>query len=40
MNGAAAIGLYLTLFGGFAWIVAVIWEVRLGRAAPAPPAEA
>lgn len=32
MNGFAAIGLYLTLFGGLAWVVAVIWDVRAGRA--------
>ncbi len=26
MNGAAAIGLYLTLFGGIAWVVGAVWE--------------
>lgn len=38
MNGYAAIGLYLTLFGGLAWVVAVIWDVRTGRAAASIPA--
>ena len=26
MNGAAAIGLYLTLFGGIGWLAALIWD--------------
>lgn len=30
MNGAAAIGLYLTMFAGIAWVVAVVWDVRSG----------
>ncbi|MBK5306901.1 MAG: hypothetical protein JJD92_09465 [Frankiaceae bacterium] len=29
MNGAAAIGLYLTLFGGLGWIAALVWEYTL-----------
>lgn len=33
MNGAAAIGLYLTLFGGIAWVVGAVWELRDARAA-------
>jgi len=45
MTGVAAIGIYMTLFGGIAWGVGVIWDIRLGRAeatvdaltAPAPP---
>lgn len=28
MNGAAAIGLYLTLFGGIAWVVGAVLELR------------
>jgi hypothetical protein len=31
MNGAAAIGLYLTLFGGIAWVVGAIWELTASR---------
>jgi len=27
MNGAAAIGLYLTLFGGVAWVVGAAWQL-------------
>jgi len=27
MNGAAAIGLYLTLFGGIAWVVGAVWQL-------------
>lgn len=27
MNGAAAIGLYLTLFGGVAWVVGTVWQL-------------
>jgi len=26
MNGAAAIGLYLTLFAGIAWVVGAVWQ--------------
>jgi hypothetical protein len=32
MNGAAAIGLYLTLFGGIAWVVGAVWEFRTAGA--------
>jgi hypothetical protein len=28
LNGAAAIGLFLTLFGGIAWLVGAVWEYR------------
>lgn len=31
MNGAAAIGLYLTLFGGIAWVVGAIWELTAAK---------
>lgn len=34
MNGAAAIGLYLTLFAGLAWLVGAIWQL----ASPTSPA--
>jgi hypothetical protein len=27
MNGAAAMGLYLTLFGGVAWVVGAAWQL-------------
>ncbi|WP_155991924.1 hypothetical protein [Nocardioides sp. URHA0032] len=30
MNGAAAIGLYLTLFAGLAWLVGAIWQLAAG----------
>ena len=34
MNGAAAIGLYLTLFGGIGWLGALVWDgMERGRAA-------
>ena len=42
MNGAAAVGLYLTMFAGITWVVAVVWDVRSGALpSPAvrPPAE-
>ena len=42
MNGAAAIGLYLTLFGGIAWVVGAAWQLNLSRTsvpAPAPASE-
>lgn len=32
MNGAAAAGLYLTMFAGIAWVIAVVWDVRSGGA--------
>ena len=39
MNGAAAIGLYLTLFAGVAWLVAAIWHLAVA-AKVAPPSSA
>lgn len=30
MNGAAAMGLYLTLFGGIGWVVGAIWQLTGG----------
>ena len=35
MNGAAAIGLYLTLFAGVAWIVGAAWQLSLSKQANA-----
>ena len=32
MTGAAAIGLYLTLFGGIAWMVGAAWQLNLSKA--------
>lgn len=29
MNGAAAVGLYLTLFGGIAWLAGAVWQLRV-----------
>jgi hypothetical protein len=31
MNGAAAIGLYLTLFGGVAWVVGAVWQLSAAK---------
>ena len=31
MNGIAAIGLYLTLFGGVAWVVGAAWQLGASR---------
>lgn len=31
MNGAAAIGLYLTLFGGVAWVVGAAWQLNVSK---------
>jgi len=31
MNGVTAIGLYLTLFAGIAWVVGAIWELNARR---------
>ena len=31
MNGVAAIGLYLTLFGGVAWAVGSIWQLSASK---------
>lgn len=33
MNGAAAMGLYLTLFGGIAWVVGAAWQLSLSKQA-------
>jgi hypothetical protein len=39
MNGAAAIGLYLTLLGGIAWVVGAAWQLSLTKQAETSPAE-
>jgi hypothetical protein len=31
MSGAAAIGLYLTLFGGIAWVVGAAWQLSISK---------
>jgi hypothetical protein len=31
MNGAAAIGLYLTFLGGVAWVVGAAWQLNINR---------
>lgn len=31
MSGVAAIGLYLTLFAGLAWVVGAIWQLSLSK---------
>lgn len=31
MNGAAAMGLYLTLFGGLAWVVGAVWQLVISK---------
>ena len=36
MNGAAAIGLYLTLFGGVAWVVGAAWQLSAYKQDAAP----
>lgn len=33
MNGAAAIGLYLTLLAGVAWVVGAAWQLSLSKQA-------
>lgn len=38
MNGAAAIGLYLTLFGGIAWVIGAALELKDAKATAATPA--
>jgi hypothetical protein len=38
MNGAAAIGLYLTLFGGVAWVVGAVWQLSATKQDLAPAA--
>ncbi|QSR30916.1 hypothetical protein CFI00_10495 [Nocardioides sp. S5] len=35
MNGAAAIGLYLTLFAGVAWVVGAGWQLSMSKDNPA-----
>jgi hypothetical protein len=35
MNSVAAMGLYLTLFGGLAWLVGAVWQVSLSRSSEA-----
>ncbi|GCD88521.1 hypothetical protein [Nocardioides sp. LS1] len=37
MNGAAAIGLYLTLFAGLAWVVGAIWQLSVSKSIAATP---
>ena len=39
MNGAAAIGLYLTLFGGIAWVVGAAWQLNVSQAVSVEPGE-
>lgn len=39
MNGAAAIGLYLTLFGGIAWVVGAVWQLALPKQPVASPVQ-
>jgi hypothetical protein len=39
MNGAAAMGLYLTLLGGIAWVVGAVWQLSLTKQARKSPAE-
>lgn len=34
MNGAAAIGLYLTLLAGVAWVVGAAWQMSLSKTVP------
>ena len=36
MSGVAAIGLYLTFFGGVAWLVGAIWQLTHGKGSSAP----
>lgn len=31
MNGAAALGLYLTLFAGVAWVVGASWQLSISK---------
>lgn len=38
MNGAAAIGLYLTLFGGIAWVVGAAWQLSVSKKDATPTA--
>jgi hypothetical protein len=39
MNGAAAIGLYLTLFGGAAWVVGAAWQLSVAKQNAVQPGE-
>lgn len=39
MNGAAAIGLYLTLFGGVAWVVGAAWQLSTAKQDAVPSGE-
>jgi hypothetical protein len=39
MNGAAAMGLYLTLLGGIAWVVGAAWQLSLTKQAHTSPAD-
>ncbi len=39
MNGAAAIGLYLTLFAGVAWVVGAILELKTAKQETVAPSE-
>lgn len=39
MNGAAAIGLYLTLFGGAAWVVGAAWQFSVAKQNAVQPGE-
>ena len=38
MNGAAAIGLYLALFAGVAWVVGAAWQLEPSKQAYPRPA--
>lgn len=41
MNGAAAMGLYLTLFAGIAWVVGAAWQLSISKeSSPASAEEA
>lgn len=35
MNGAAAMGLYLTLFAGIAWVIGAAWQLNVTKQAQA-----
>ena len=39
MNGLAAIGLYLTLLGGIAWVIGAAWQLSLTKQAQTSPAD-
>jgi hypothetical protein len=36
MNGAAALGLYLTFFAGIGWVVGAIWHLNANKAQAEP----